>query len=1212
MLGTLLHSFNPRRAHTRQQNIPDSEVEETYTRSLLFPDSNALQLPLSLNVGSPNGALLSNGPYDGVPQELDLDPSRDIRIIVGQDESPSTQKEVLFDSKPASPRAESPMQSIPSKGGRSIGHGAATAGPTTPHHARRSSLFADPTSPTSPTISVFNRARSRGSSISSLPNLDQILSKSRETDELAKTCLDCMFGNTPMSYRGSANKLHIIPLENRATDTSGPVIVEARSSLPKGDGRKPSHLSKSFLPSDATSQTATESESLAKDRRRIILISRTFSINLSDESTSPIVGRTNKPSNNDLRNTTTSSTSGITSSGSPRRAMRKLPMFGVTIIIKMPVASMRPPSRPGNLSSFPQKLASHPGGSLYGCDSASSSLESEHKWSWSWVDSNPGFDHWLANSATSDVDERVDLIGKHWNIIARTLTTMQFVVQEKIARAIRAAEATYSLPILEPTGQIPQYRRLPGTYRNIRLDPHALSNDTELIKAATAASERIARGMKIPRVKLGQGRWGVWREEARWLGRWANGKEQNFFFFTLLTAFLGHHNEWIKTVANEKHKKLLRKQQKRKITEDFTISHRTIIVSTDKMAARRLIFLLSSFMPGSRPSLFDTMIQARPGTSTSARGYSQSPPSHLPLSRHQSLRRTINRRGRANQPNMRLITAGKSTGQSDFDHFHDKLDFPSHDLSEHATHSRRPSEAKSVQTFRALPALSDASNTGKCSTTTTSTVTPESAVPLTHFAIKRTPSFGPPDPHMVSSDSVAIDTLKRTSSNHNSHPSTDSSTSGRWGSFISFWSGGRQESVTDHSDILQNTDEGLGISGLGYQKAVDKQTSKLEQMVQELDSTKLPADEPGQLTEAGPAKNEASLSSIPSTAAINIPPRSKQSEPSLKLSVDEDGVIDVEIPGFGSPNGSPMLRHDHSSSSLEASSIGQSSVLSLPTVENDTPVNIAGWLGNNLHADFALQAVFPYPTLDEDVRHAMRSEPTPESALAAATSHNGPVDKWIDVSTTLIADTSTFAIKRIRYRRLVRIIPNPVQSVITPGLPPKRSQYGNPYTQDQFAPPAVASEIHLDEAFIEDRVVDMDPFLTDAVERVLIQSANSTRTNSASSSRSSSRRGRLDGRVGSDVHHLNSDDPRHDDQDLPPPPPKKECREIIYEALEQAYKATVREVHSEREMSNATDAQLHGIDNRYDSTLREGVRRWLSDLEETQRELLQAHSHVHH
>lgn len=737
--------------------------------------------------------------------------------------------------------------------------------------------------------------------------------------------------------------------------------------------------------------------------------------------------------------------------------------------------------------------------------------------------------------------------------------------------------------------------------------------DKDIQVAAELTGTRVVSGMRIPRVMTGQGKWGVWREEARWLGRWAGRREQNFFFFNLLTAFLGNHTEWLNALGPKWARKRHREQQKATAGENLTIPNRTVIVSPDKMAARRLIFLLAAFLPPNAPAIGESAYSMRPSTSASLRAYSQSPPTNMPPSRKQSLRRQINRRPRGKQSltNMRLQPP---TSQNTLPPQNDvslseagMIETP--DAGRPIGHSRR-SSTHSMRTSLVIPAMSEGSGTAaaaaKNSTATTSTAPPQSAVPVAHFTLPRTKSSGPmPDQRPESSDSLAsvnlINTLHRSGTGQTSVASNDSSNTSRWSGFINFWSG-RRSSSTDQSDYLQTTDDGVGFRGQ------ERPRSQLEQMVQELSMDRVFENDiyepltttttaPTMVGDSAEAYPIGGSSGIPASAARPIPERPRTFDaPPLKLSVNEkDGVIDVDIPlpDFGSPLQSPLLGGYGSASSQHGSSFGESSILSVPYLEPEQPVNAAGWL-SQFHPDFAVQAIKPYRELERDIKRAMSAEPTPLNTIATPSLESGPLERWIDVCSALIADTNAFTIKRISLRRLVRLVPTPTYqpSAMTPavaGLPPGRSQYGNPYTAGTVAP--MMTEVHLAEKFIEEQIMDFDATLIDGVDRVLAQSGDVTRVSSTQSSRSSSRRGRRDTRADSDaVPHVEV--------------PQTDCKSVIFDALESIVKDVTAERSGREEPKDEDDdddekKSIRTVQAKTatDSSLKEGIRRWLTEVE---------------
>lgn len=1226
------HLFSARKSASLSHPSPtvlDSATEESHTRHLLYPDSTTLYHPDDQPYPLHSAPLTPGSGHDGPLPEIDLEYPRDCRIIIAQDETSAMPKTILFDSKPAPPRAEPPA--TPNTRTRPFGgtnaSPASTASPAWGGvHARRSSLVAEPTPPRSPTMGAFTRVRTRGTSISSMPNIDEhaqvqakAQARAKESTDLANICLDCMFGNLAMNYRGNSNKVHIVPLENKPAEASsllGSCAQDAASSLGRAEGlRRRSNLAKSYTPANLPTDLPRNdsSESVSKEsRRRTIFITRMFSVTLPEEDTEARTPtpQSSLPKGNGFPFPQTSSKPA--QSKPPYISHpRKSPMYAITIILHLPVsqspATIRPSSRGINLRN-----PTHMSSSAPGQDSLGSSLDSDRRAGWAFSDSNLGMDSLLSSSLTSDVDDRVDVVGQHWDVIMRALTSLQYVVQERILAQFKSPDPS-GLPVAPH-----QHRHQPSrtslrdmstypTRKPLRLQPNALMMDKEIQTAAELTGTRVVSGMRIPRVMTGQGKWGVWREEARWLGRWAGRREQNFFFYNLLTAFLGNHTEWLNVLGPKWYRKRHRKQQKANASETLIITNRTIIVSPDKMAARRLIFLLAAFLPPNAPSSGESNSLLRPGTSTSLRAYSQSPPTNMPPSRKQSLRRQINRRPRGQQsvtnmgllqPSIQHIAQPPTEGNSE--RFETGAGGEALKPARPTGHSRR-SSTHSVRTSLVIPSMSDGSaivkDTGFVATTTTS----QSTVPIAHFTLPRMKSSTPmPEPRPESSDSLAsanlIHTLQRSGTGQTSIASNDSSNNSRWSGFMNFWSG-RRSSSTDQSDYLQTTDDGVGYRGQ------ERPRSQLEHMVQELSMDRVfegDVFEPPIANTGGAIAAETSPeifpqgsgSGIPASAARPIPDRPRTFEGPLKLSVNEkDGVIDVDIPlpDFGSPLQSPLLGGYGSASSHHGSSFGESSVLSTPCGESEQPVNAAGWL-SQFHPDFAIQAIKPYAELERDIKRAMSAEPTPLTAATTPNFETGPLERWVDVCSALIADTSAFKIKRISLRRLVKLTPTPTYqpSAMTPsvsGLPPGRSQYGNPYSVGTLGP--MMTEVHLAEKFDEEAIMDFDNTLIDGVDRILAQSGEVTRVHSEQSSRSSSRRGR---------HDANAELDALSHGELP----QTDCKGVLFEALE----AVVKDVTAERvgrELLKNDQGKESGKQSQHktftDSSLKEGVRRWLTEVE---------------
>lgn len=1236
--GLLKRAFIAFTAPRQQPTVQlESPHEDAHTRDLLFPNATLLyhadEQPYPLSTHPPTTATSAAAPHDAaLLSEYDLDEKKDVRIIVAQDEVGGSSKLVLYDSKPASARA-SPSEPVSPLKNRQAAAAPPSPGGAINGHARRSSLASDSASVgrRSPAASAFQRTRTRTGSISSMPNIEEHANpKEPEYDEMAKTCLDILFPNVAMSYRGTSTSVKTVPLESKARDLSGSSPIEGHqfASFGRAEGRKRSNLVKSYTPSNLPtelSRSSPELHPMIKDwtRRRTVIITRTFSVAVPHDEAEALV-----PSHVDSARRDSTSEPPITFSAGmalpPKRSRpRRSPMYAIAIILQLPVSQSLSLGGPHNLGP---SLNPRPPSAVLGHESLGSSLDSDRKGGWSLVE-HGGTESHLSSSFNSDVDERVDALGQHWDVIYRTLGSLQVVVQRKIHERFRAIDTAALSPNTPESARAQPYR-LANREPPVMLPSGGLSQDQDVTKAAKYAISRIVKGLKIRRVVTGQSRWPIWRDEAQQLGRWTGSKEENSFFYVLLTAFLGTHNNWLETMAPTWYRKQHREQQHAKSGDEIPIPSRTVIVSSDKLAARRLIFLLSAFLPRSPLHPYDSSSPGRPSSSSSLRNYSQSPPSLPGVSRHPSLRRTINRRGKAPVNGVPLLHSAKDAPLSNLENVPD-VGEDGQQVTGSSRQSRRPSDTSSLRGKFVLSPLIDQREAPRNCTATTQVAHPDTAIPVAHITMQRTNSNGMIRARPGSSSSSASANLKhlqRSASGHSRTASTDSQNASGWGSLFS-WSKDRSGSSTDQSDLYQTTDDGLGITGAGQRRP----RNKLQAMVDEEDPDGrdhiefvFPQDTPTQ--EDAPSK-------AATCAAQAIPQRPKpQIEAGLKLSVNSnDGIVDVDIdlPSFNSPLQSPLFpgARDSSLNSLDGfgSSLGRQPSLCYfsPFGSSDPqPVNVAGYLTEGFHPDFALQGTAPYAGLLNDVKRAMKAEPTPSAAKAHVTPADGPTDIWVDVCTSLIADTSTFTVRRLRLRRLVRLLPTTLPVAMTPGLqglPAARSKYGDSLVGVPFAP----MEIHLREEFDQDTVADTDDILIDAIDRILLKSGAHTPKQSNSSSRSSSQRGRPQrawtdssnasqplGRAVNDGTSEQTETTTGAALDIP----RTECKTIILGALQQSVSKALEErkrVEKARSVQAPIAANLasegprkDGPPHHVESTLEEGIRKWLQEAEEG------AHAHA--
>lgn len=1264
MLGRLLHtaasSLSP---HTlsRPQATLESTTEEAHTHSLLYPEASALHYtqhqlsPLHYG-GSPSTAAAAASFDDR--GGLDIQGPRDIRIIIAQDANTRSHKpEVLYDSQPnlslpmasastpadatdagaAKQRVQAPDPSQDAKSPR-IERSTSRAKHDRHHSLTWNSQGAPsdvPSSPSSPNHpesglgGAISNARLRASKTrpGSSGNETAQGRMAREGKEDTEALLGCMFGATGFRLV-SSTKIHIRPATPlRAAASAGSSPTAAEPSSPKSFPKRRTPLTRSVTAEEILAGVVPvigegSTRYVSQPERPSMLITRLFSVDLPGISPSTDVENDQTPNAESFLKDTRSypfpqlkRTAGA--KGPEKAHHTKIPMYAIGIVLQLPSNQRRPSTPSIRREQFPASIFQA---------SRLSQSPSRHETNADWGISNKGQQESMVSSvgADSDTDRHLDYVLRHWDIVMRALLSLERTVKDQVHDMLRQSDvaSTFMLP-LQPLSRVPSSDGLLGCRpkdpakpirHSLQLPPRALEHCEHVQKAAAHTVVRIAVGLRSRRIVAGQGRWGVWREEARWVGRWAGGKEQNFFFFNLLTAFLGNHTEWLDSLGPSWHRRRHTQQQRAQGRDESATPHRTVVVSMDKMAARRLMFLLSAFLPATH-GLHETDFPPRPRSSTFNPSYSQSPPSSIPVLRQQSLRRTINRRAR-----------GKTNGGQNTGTHGRSINFSTQETVKVDTHVY-PHDHSSLQRKRStmetrtilgasLPIPSNASKTRKSSTTTTSTVTPEAALPVPHFASSSTAADRSAELRPRSNGSLASLTLRHNLERAESgglSNSTDSQQNSTWGSMLSgFWSN-RRGSTTEGSDLMASSQEGLGITGLSKDGGASASLGKLARMVDEVGSNQ--KDEGGtkldmtdcpspSSTQASQDQRQRNSSLDQSTPAQDIPERQRSRRPPLKLSIDnEDGIIDVELPmtssfsSFGSAisSGNECLTAASSFNEHASTHTHPPAPKSL-RMDSSIPNNVVGWL-KSYHEDFTLQAVRPYDTLKEDIRRSMQAELSPPAPLMIPGVKAVPAGKWKDVCTTLIADATDFSITRLRLRR--RIIRDSASALTIDPI-------------GDLTSPTETSDFHIEEEIVEEPIMDMDPTLIDAVERLLVQSGHTSKVPSQTPSRASSRAGSPQRREQLLSHRRAGSEASSAPEATAPimsttsEVPRSECKKMVLGALEQVVKSVTDELARSAERVPARGKDARGADESRsergralpaDGTLREGVRRWLVDVE---------------
>jgi len=1130
----------------------DSAKEEFVTHDLLYPQGETLHQDqhhaYPFQNCDPVSAMAKSSDDKG---GLSIQATRDVRIIIAQKAHEISC--VLYDSHPPPPFTT--IRSSPSNDKETDRHpkeeSLAGAAPRrngslqkshTAPHSRHSSISQTAqsmfTSPVSPPHSVsefgglFSGSRFRGSNPRP-PTSDGESAQSkiaREEREETDALLGCMFGATGL-ISVSSTKLHIKPFipsvsgasRPPSTGTSRPesprVLKKRRTPLTRSTTAENLQSLKSSPPLDDSDQQASRRKSSS------IVITKLFSVDPRDldftQATSDETGVRPKDRGPSSDGSDKFANATHIKSGDKAKQV-KIPIFAVAMVLYIP----------------PQQRVSTPS-VMQLSTAAGRSTFFENSWS-------PGYSP-HPDGLKSDTDSCVDYAISQWAILIRALSSMEHVTRCKLGDLLTHLYVPAAAP----------------ARKTLQLATGALQQFPIIHKAVEKNSKRVAAALHLRRVSTGQNRWGVWRGVARGVGKWAGSREQNFFLLNILTAFLGNHTDWLDVVRPRRHRRFHPKQERGAQEETITIKQRTVVVSLDKMAARRIVFLLSVFLPSNCTDPYqDYPSDSSPITTNLA--YSASPPRGMPQSRRQSLRRTMNRHtisqhaSQNQKPDARTVAFSSSMiGNPDEQEIDQDEGF--------GQQSRRPSDARSMHSI-VLPISSSA--TRKSSTTTTATVMPDPPFAVPRFSPFATDSLlsTSAEARPESSGSLAAlslqRTLSRSGSNEHSNASTDSQTPGRWGSTRGgFWS--RRGSSTENSDLLASSEEGLGILGVPKDLHTRNTIRKLAQAVEDIDlpskgkrparidvnKPPSPADTKNFFPERPPSAGTSPQKRVPHTPAPGPFP--------LRLSVDEkDGVVDVELPPMASYSGSFASTMSSSRPTRTASSSfndhssfcsPRSGPVSGSRRGSDSTLNVAGWL-RNYHPDFALQGVRPYDALKEDIKQSMRDEPAP---LTTATNDRiPPADDWTDVCTTLIADTTNFTVTRLTLRRKDGSFAR---------------QQGNT-THDR-------GDSYED--FFEEPMMDMDPVLTDAVERIISHSGHSSRVPSRAPS-----------------------PPRSEPAETGPALeiPRSECKKIILGALVQVLKSVSAEMSDQPGNGEGNSGEPKRKDNvTQDNALREGVRKWLKE-----------------
>ncbi|KAK5103178.1 hypothetical protein LTS08_003982 [Lithohypha guttulata] len=942
--------------------------------------------------------------------------------------------------------------------------------------------------------------------------------------------LECMFGVQTSAKTNSATKLHIVPAHNRKWNASerGP-----RKTSDNSDQRRRAPLARAHT----SSQQITLS-SLDVGGRDALLVTRLFHVPLDEtikiantkSTMSPMLGQ-DKP---------------------PKLVERRVPAFAIGLVLYLPHPTHRPHSshsRKGSKSGYGHSHASE-----------GSSVSSETR-SWTFLDAMPAS---LSSSvaAGSDEDQRVDMVVDNWDIVLRCLFRLQNIGQRVVTDELHKILLHQAD---EPRNKSHKERSMQRSNQRILAihNAHAVARSPLMATVSVETSKRIVYALRIPRVITGLGfTAGHWIDEARMLYRSCGGKQQGVFLFSLLTAFLGSNMQWLERLAPEWYRKQYQANHKK--PEDVKpLIARTIIVSDHKGLARRLIYILASFLPGR------TGIDRLARLGEESLGASSSSPFNHSLHAQSS--------GRRRKPYMRNAQPTPDQAKEFI-----STSATSQTSLASAMINRSPRRQLSRKDSNKFDIGGDGIRTMiQGGSGTSSAIVPQAvATPMAHISVRD--GYFSESAIVDTNDSIASADLSKMLSRAASSHRRTSSVSSRLSSFVSGLSGIWSNKQSTSGDRYSTTTFSQDSSPVHQHKRSSSsavpinRNNPLQIMVDELEQNNAIPQElnPGQYRDEMLQRTDESI---------------KLTSAAPRLHVDQqDGVIDVELdlPGFMSATSLSPPQHYFNRKRAKSPKVrgdGSDSFCSSMTMASGKRaqhehINVGGYLRRH-HEDFVLHAVRPYNDLQEDIRRVLHAEPTPHEVIEKL-SQDTLSSCWIPVCTTLVADTRLFSIHKLTLRRQYEVSssrPTSGTVLIVPN--------GSTNSFLSLKNEEIADEV----------VLGFDATLAKAIEKLLNVTPDEA-SGSGPSTRTHSRNVSVGTTSSTRASGIKPASPAN------PPPEvfKAEQQDLVAEALEEVVRSVDEALNKTepKPAQNTGSRQDKGLPQQ-ENALREGVRKWMIDVEHT-------------
>ena len=1190
---------------TSRPSVPlESATEDAHTRGLLFPDPSLIPassqdgLPIAFQI--PTDTSQNATSYDD-HGGLDFTYPDAIRVLIAQDANSQYQApQILFDSKHSvhfGLTSQEERHELKNCEGQTSDPNLrlAEASRTLPKaelNTRRSSLLsgrrASGPSPLSrrstKTTAKEIVAKSDNIHQGDVPSNDAKAWQTRvgsEEKEDLDDLLACVFGAAGFRLSASS-KLHIVPswAFNRC-NTQVKYFDSCPSDSPDNLSQQRPRLAKPKVSSRFKGSTldTRSAEKITANTNPAIMLTRLFAINLSDSV----------PLSKDAAHQTDHGQGGqeAVATGKPASKLtiptqdvkqKKCPMYAVTIILQLntenPCNKLHDHSLQSPIDNFE---SSNSGLSL------PNSCQAEH-------DSALDLPEVSASPVLStENNQQLSCVLAHWMTMTRCMELLESKAKSSLRQLLESVPSTPKTTVSVRASNAPGKHKgsKQSMQQSIFVPPGSLHAVDEFGRHASSIVQIVVSSLKTQKVVTGQHQWRAWREEARWVERWAGNKDQNFFFYNVLTAFLGSNAHcWLESLDPPLCGKSFAAQRQQCSGDSNRIEQRTVIVASNKMAARRLLFLLSVFLSASGNEFvspkFTTVNAGRSGAE-------DSPPSSL--EGHQFTRWAAHGKSKGpetDSPERNPLERTVSSSVADLD---SNLKMVPPTVREH----RGPGSLSARTQALAIPKQSR-----KLGKAPISLSLAESDRPVPHFA---TPLVATSPRATISKQpnyiqgSPASNALSHHFKCFERAGTSESGSTRGWSSVAPRFGGEYRDSATRISRVRCDPHDRPASRKYPSENPSKHEPNHLSQKVDkrspvnnasmkrndqlnhgEGSETLIPITSPNRLLLT---EHTSRLSGIIKSHQIEGLP--------LNMSLSEDGkYVDISAtPGDvrDSSFAAPFLAYrkwplqgSHLSPLRDGRSPSRPSMPGSKRLCQDARAEAAGWL-KTFQPCFALQAVAPYDRLIEDIKASMYSE---ISLSHSSNLENPPyVQSWVEICSTLVADADTFEIKQMKlFRRRKAGSWRPDVSEI--GMSDSLAAY--------------------EEKFVATPVTGMDPILVDAVERLLAHSGASTQIHSRSHSPSPMRQ---HARQTVDVDNSRSPSATRQERGIQgygfTTRPSKEdamtadCQRTVIQALREV----VRSVVEESSQPMAMEARPHsGSGGELDNKLREGVRKWLAKVDD--------------